>query len=299
MALQSMTGFGRAAGEFAQDQGQEQWVWEIKSVNGRGLDVRYRLPPDLQSLELKLREKVSALLKRGTVQVNLRLTRKQGQTQIRINEQALAQILAKLEALENSAGLAPSTADGVLNIRGVVEQVEPEESEAESLRRIENLLRGFDVALGDLTDSRIAEGEKLQRLITAQIDALATLTEQAAARASEAVTLLQARMQQQLDELFETRSGLSEDRLAQEVAVLATKADIREELDRLRAHVENARELLAADAPVGRKLDFLTQEFNREANTLCSKSPDTALTRIGLDLKAQIDQLREQVQNVE
>lgn len=295
MALQSMTGFGRAAGEFAEDQ----WVWEIKSVNGRGLDVRYRLPPELQSLEPKLREKVTALLKRGTVQVNLRLTRKQGQTQIRINEQALTQILAKLEALENKAGLAPSTADGVLNIRGVVEQVEPEESEAESNRRIENLLRGFDAALADLTDSRVAEGDKLERLITAQIDALATLTEQAAARAGEAVTLLQARMQQQLDELLATRSGLSEDRLAQEVAVLATKADIREELDRLRAHVENARELLAASGPVGRKLDFLTQEFNREANTLCSKSPDTALTRIGLDLKAQIDQLREQVQNVE
>lgn len=295
MAFQSMTGFGRAAGDDAQDQ----WVWEIKSVNGRGLDVRYRLPPELQSLELKLREKVAAHIKRGTVQVNLRLTRKRGQTEIRINEPALAQILAMLEELETRAGLAPSTADGVLNIRGVVEQVEPEESDAENSRRIATLLHGFDDALKDLVDSRIAEGEKLHRLIEGQITALADLTAQAEARAGEAVTLLRQRLQQQLDEMLGAQSGLPEDRLVQEVAVLATKADIREEIDRLRAHVDNARDLLAASGPVGRKLDFLTQEFNREANTLCSKSPDTALTRIGLDLKAQIDQLKEQVQNVE
>ena len=295
MAFQSMTGFGRAAGDDAQDQ----WVWEIKSVNGRGLDVRYRLPPELQSLELKLREKIAAHLKRGTVQVNLRLTRKQGQTEIRINEPALAQILAMLEELETRSGLAPSTADGVLNIRGVVEQVEPEESEAENNRRVATLLRGFDDALKDLIDSRIAEGEKLCRLIEGQVAELADLTAQAESRAGEAVTLLRQRLQQQLDEMLGPQSNLPEDRLVQEVAMLATKADIREEIDRLRAHVENARDLLAASGPVGRKLDFLTQEFNREANTLCSKSPDTALTRIGLDLKAQIDQLKEQVQNVE
>ncbi|HAM49080.1 MAG TPA: YicC family protein [Alphaproteobacteria bacterium] len=290
-----MTGFGRAAGDDAQDQ----WVWEIKSVNGRGLDVRYRLPPELQSLELKLREKIAAHLKRGTVQVNLRLTRKQGQTEIRINEPALAQILAMLEELETRSGLAPSTADGVLNIRGVVEQVEPEESEAENNRRVATLLRGFDDALKDLVDSRIAEGEKLRRLIEGQVAELADLTAQAESRAGEAVTLLRQRLQQQLDEMLGPQSNLPEDRLVQEVAMLATKADIREEIDRLRAHVDNARDLLAASGPVGRKLDFLTQEFNREANTLCSKSPDTALTRIGLDLKAQIDQLKEQVQNVE
>ncbi len=295
MAFQSMTGFGRAAGDDAQDQ----WVWEIKSVNGRGLDVRYRLPPELQSLELKLREKIAAHLKRGTVQVNLRLTRKQGQTEIRINEPALAQILAMLEELETRSGLAPSTADGVLNIRGVVEQVEPEESEAENNRRVATLLRGFDDALKDLVDSRIAEGEKLRRLIEGQVAELADLTAQAESRAGEAVTLLRQRLQQQLDEMLGPQSNLPEDRLVQEVAMLATKADIREEIDRLRAHVDNARDLLAASGPVGRKLDFLTQEFNREANTLCSKSPDTALTRIGLDLKAQIDQLKEQVQNVE
>ena len=189
MAFQSMTGFGRAAGDDAQDQ----WVWEIKSVNGRGLDVRYRLPPELQSLELKLREKIAAHLKRGTVQVNLRLTRKQGQTEIRINEPALAQILAMLEELETRSGLAPSTADGVLNIRGVVEQVEPEESEAENNRRVATLLRGFDDALKDLVDSRIAEGEKLRRLIEGQVAELADLTAQAESRAGEAVTLLRQR----------------------------------------------------------------------------------------------------------
>ena len=295
MTIASMTGFGHSDGEYE----DFRWTWELRSVNGRGLDLRIRMPADLSSLENTIREKTGQKLKRGNIQISLQISRSGGATQIRINPGALQQVLAVLSEIEMQAGLAPSTADGILNIRGVVEQIEPEETEASREQRLAALLTSFDLALADLLNSRAAEGRRLHAIVSGQVTEIARLTAASAERAAGAVEMLQERLTQQLATLLENRASLSEERLAQEVALLAAKADIREEIDRLNAHVSSAQSLLKESAPVGRKLDFLIQEFNREANTLCSKSPDIALTRIGLDLKVQIEQIREQIQNIE
>ncbi len=295
MPIASMTGFGHADGEYE----AFRWTWELRSVNGRGLDVRVRMPSDLSALESTIREKTAQRFKRGNIQISLQLSRSTGETQIRINHEALQQVLSVLAEIENQAGLAPSTASGILNIRGVVEQVEPIETEEAREKRQAAVLQSFEVALADLFASRAAEGKRLHTVVSGQIDEIARLTTAAEGRAANAVCLLRQRLSEQLATLLVNASALSEDRLAQEVALLATKADIREEIDRLNAHVANAQTLLKEAGPVGRKLDFLIQEFNREANTLCSKSPDTELTRVGLDLKVQIEQLREQIQNIE
>ena len=295
MTLISMTGFGRAEAQFE----AYQWAWELRSVNGRGLDLRVRVPTDLQSLENPVREKAGQKLKRGNIQISLQISRTSGETQIKINHDALQQVMAVLLEIENQGGLAPSTASGILNVRGVVEQIEPVESEVSREARLAAVLKSFEAALADLVASRAAEGARLHRIVADQISEISRLTTAAEARAADAVAMLRQKLSDQLAVLLGSASTLSEERLAQEVALLATKADIREEIDRLRAHVSNAQDLLKQSAPVGRKFDFLTQEFNREANTLCSKSPDTELTHIGLELKAVIDQLREQVQNIE
>ncbi len=296
MPVASMTGFGHADGEYA----AFRWAWELRSVNGRGLDVRIRIPSDLSALESTIREKTAQKFKRGNIQISLQLSRSTGgETQIKINHEALQQVLSVLAEIENQSGLAPSTASGILNIRGVVEQVEHIEAEEEREKRHAAILKSFETALADLFASRAAEGKRLHAVVSGQVDEIARLTSAAEGRAGNAVTLLRQRLSEQLATLLGNISALSEDRLAQEVALLATKADIREEIDRLNAHVANAQSLLIDAGPVGRKLDFLIQEFNREANTLCSKSPDTELTRIGLDLKVQIEQLREQIQNIE
>ena len=295
MPLISMTGFGRAEAQFE----AYQWAWELRSVNGRGLDLRIRVPADLQSLENPVREKAGQKLKRGNIQISLQISRTSGETQIKINHGALQQVMAVLLEIENQGGLAPSTASGILNVRGVVEQIEPVESEASREARLAAVLKSFEAALADLVASRAAEGARLHRIVADQISEISRLTTAAETRAAGAVAMLRQKLSDQLAALLGAASTISEERLAQEIALRATKADIREEIDRLRAHVSNAQELLKQSAPVGRKFDFLTQEFNREANTLCSKSPDTELTHIGLELKAVIDQLREQVQNIE
>lgn len=296
MPVVSMTGFGNADGEYE----SFRWTWELRSVNGRGLDVRLRLPSDLSALESTIREKTAQKFKRGNIQISLQLSRStSGETQIKINHDALQQVLSVLAEIENRAGLAPSTASGILNIRGVVEQVEPIETEDAREKRLAVLLQSFEAALADLFASRAAEGKHLHAVVSGQIGEIVRLASAADGRAANAVTLLRQRLSEQLAALLGSASTLSEERLTQEVALLATKADIREEIDRLKAHAASAQSLLRESGPVGRKLDFLIQEFNREVNTLCSKSPDTELTRIGLDLKVQIEQLREQIQNVE
>ncbi len=296
MPVASMTGFGHADGEYE----AFRWTWELRSVNGRGLDVRVRIPSDLSALESTIRDKTAQKFKRGNIQISLQTSRSTGgETQIKINHDALQQVLSILAEIEDQAGLAPSTASGILNIRGVVEQVEPVETEVAHEARLAGVLQSFEVALADLFASRAAEGKRLHTVVSGQIDEMARLTTAAEGRAATAVTLLRQKLSEQLAALLGNASTLSEERLTQEVALLATKADIREEIDRLNAHVANAQSLLKETGPVGRKLDFLIQEFNREANTLCSKSPDTELTRIGLDLKVQIEQLREQIQNIE
>ncbi len=295
MPVASMTGFGHAEGEYD----AFRWTWELRSVNGRGLDLRVRMPSDLSALESTIREKIAQKIKRGNIQISLQITRSSGESQIKINHEALQQVLGVLTEIENQAGLAPSTASGILNIRGVVEQIEPIETEEAREARLAAILRSFEAALADLATSRASEGKRLHTVVAGQVNEIARLIVAAEARAAGAAAMLRQRISEQLAVILGNASTLPQERLTQEVALLATKADIREEIDRLQAHAASAQSLLEEAAPVGRKLDFLIQEFNREANTLCSKSPESELTRIGLDLKVQIEQLREQVQNIE
>ena len=290
-----MTGFARAEG---QHDGLG-WAWELKSVNGRGLDIRTRAPQGFESLEPLARQKLGEALKRGNVNVSLVVERRAGEAGIRINRAVLDQVLALQAELAGKVDAAPPRLDSLLAVRGVVEASEEEAGEEARAARDADVLAGLEQAVKALVASRLEEGARLAAMLTGHLDRIEALTTQAKALGSVQPEALKARLRQQVAELLEASPALNEDRLAQEAALLATKADIREELDRLAAHIAAARELMQAGSQIGRRFDFLCQEFNREANTLCSKSGDTELTRIGLELKAVIDQLKEQVQNVE
>lgn len=295
MALTSMTGFARADG----DTPTLRWHWEVKSVNGKGLDVRFRLPSGFEGIEARLREEMARHLKRGNVQAALTLDRQRGASALRVNEEALNTVIAAMQALGERIELMPPRPEGVLALKGVLETGEAE-GPLEDQEAVEKLIiASFGEASAALAKARDEEGAKLQAVLSAQVDTIERLTQEAAASPATSIDALKARLAAQVAELLGASPALPEDRLAQEAALLATKADVREEIDRLTAHVAQARELFASNDPAGRRLDFLTQEFNREANTLCSKAADVALTRIGLELKAVIDQLREQIQNVE
>jgi uncharacterized protein (TIGR00255 family) len=295
MAIQSMTGFARAEG---QEDGLG-WVWELKSVNGRALDMRFRLPPGFDSLELPLRASLAQRLKRGAVSASLTVTRGTKSTSIRVNRDALAAVLAIAREIAGDVETVPPSLDGLLAIKGVIETDEGPESEDERERRQAAMLAGWEVALRRLASVRLAEGARLEPVLAARLTEIMGLVAEAEANAATQPAALRARMKAQLAELLGASPALSEERLAQELALVAAKADVREELDRLEAHVAAARALLAEGDAIGRRFDFLCQEFNREANTLCSKSTDIGLTRVGLALKAAIEQLREQVQNIE
>lgn len=295
MTLSSMTGFARAEGEY----GNSQWAWELKSVNGRNLDFRCRLPSSMEGLEQDLRKRTSAKFKRGSLQINLYVKRNGGETQIAVNEAALEQVLSALARLDDKVNVAPATMDGILSIRGIVESQEPEETEDERTARQAALFKSFDEALDQLRTSRRKEGDALGEILKGHVDQIEALTDEATKTADAQPELLRDRLQNQIKELVQAGAGLPEERLALELAILATKADVREEIDRLYAHCKAARDLLTGAGPHGRKLDFLTQEFNRESNTLCSKAIDVTLTQIGLELKTVVDQMREQVQNLE
>ena len=290
-----MTGFARAEG---QHDGLG-WAWELKSVNGRGLDIRTRAPQGFESLEPLARQKLGEALKRGNVNVSLIVERRAGEAGIRINRAVLDQVLALQAELAGKVDAAPPRLDSLLAVRGVVEAGEEDADEEARAARDADVLAGLEQAVKALVTSRLEEGARLAAMLTGHLDRIEALTTQAKALGSVQPEALKARLRQQVLELLEASPALNEDRLAQEAALLATKADIREELDRLAAHIAAARELMQAGSQIGRRFDFLCQEFNREANTLCSKSGDTELTRIGLELKAVIDQLKEQVQNVE
>ncbi len=296
MGLASMTGFARQEGQY---QGAT-WTWEVKSVNARGLDVRCRLPAGLEALEPLARQRIAAAMKRGNVSVNLQLAWAPTQQAVRINEQVLAQMLALVAALEQRLpGCRPSSAEGLLGLRGVIDVLDPLPT-GDAREALEAaLLDSLDGALAALLVVRRSEGERLAAILSDQLGRLEALSEQARSLASTQPAAIFARLQQQLAVLLSEAPGLSPDRLAQEAALLAAKADAREELDRLRAHGQAAAGLLRGNGAVGRQLDFLCQELNREANTLCSKSGDIELTRVGLDLKATVEQVREQVQNIE
>lgn len=299
MSLRSMTGYSRAQG----GNGTTLWVWEIKSVNGRGLDVRCRLPPGHDNLDLPTREAISKACKRGNVSVNLTLSQQNGAAPLQINEKLLEQWMSVIERVwARFPDVAPPRLDGLFALRGIIEPLPefPLETGDEGEARDNARMATLAEAISALLTMRTAEGARLEPVLAEQLRQIEILTEQAEICVSRTPEMIRIRLEQMLAPLLDAAPSLPEDRLAQEAALLIGKADVREELDRLRAHVAAAREFLAEkDDAVGRKLDFLCQEFNREANTLCSKSADVELTRIGLDLKAVIEQLREQVQNIE
>ncbi len=290
-----MTGFARTDGI----HGEARWTWEVKSVNGRSLEVRCRLPQRMDWLEPVAREAASARLSRGHIGIALNFDQADVPADLRLNEALLERLLAVAAEFAADGRAAPPRIDGLLGLRGVVESVVPVEDEAAREARDAALVSSLHDALDKLADARRAEGEQIDATLRDQLDEIAVLADRAATAPALAPEAIKARLAEKLAALLDEGTGLPEDRIAQEVAVLAVKADVREELDRLRAHLVGARELLDGGEAVGRRLDFLCQEFNREANTLCSKSNDLSLTRIGLDLKAVIDQFREQVQNVE
>lgn len=297
MALASMTGFARAQG----DTDGARWTWELRSVNGKGLDIRVRIPAGLEGLEPKIKERCTKILKRGNVTVGLSLNRDQTDAIVTVNEAVLESVLGATELLrQRMPELAPPSIDGILAQKGVFELKEPEEDASSREALHAALLTSLDAALLDLVDMRHTEGRAIGGVIKGQVDTIAGLTRTAEDLPARQPSAIKARLEEQVAELLDGSSGqLDPQRLHQEAVILATRADIREELDRLHAHVDAVRDLLNAGGAIGRRLDFLAQEFNREANTLCSKSNDVALTTIGLDLKAVIDQMREQVQNLE
>lgn len=292
----SMTGFARVQIEC----GANTLVWELRSVNGRGLDVKLRLPQGLEALELKLRDIAAKQLRRGNVSGTMMLRREAASTL-----QPDLEILEKLKNLaidlsDSIPGALPPRAELLLGLPGVLRMnAAQEETEAQRVALCQAVQDGFALALEDLVQARGSEGEKLAVIIGQSLTEIETLHHQAQAEATRQPHLHRARLTAQLADLLGNSAALPEERLAQEVAFLATKSDVREELDRLSAHIEAARTLVAEGGNVGRKLDFLMQEFNREANTLCSKSASVELTNLGLALKVVIEQLREQVQNVE
>jgi len=296
MTIASMTGFSRAEGH----DGALAWVWEVKSVNAKSLDLRFRLPGGFEALELPLRASVSQKLRRGSVTANLTVTKAAGAAGLRVNREALDAILALARSLgDELETLAPPRIDGLLALKGVLESAEDSPDEATRERQLGLLAASFARALERLGAMRTEEGARLDGVLRERLDEIAMLVRQAAAAAAAQPAAIKARLENLVKALIETVPALPEERLAHEAALLVAKADIREELDRLKAHLDAARALLAEGEAIGRRFDFLCQEFNREANTLCSKSADLELTRLGLALKAAIEQLREQVQNIE
>jgi uncharacterized protein (TIGR00255 family) len=295
MALSSMTGFARGHGV----AGAYAWAWELKSVNAKGLDLKLRMPLGWDAIEVAVRRQAAEKLARGSVFANLTVERKGMAPVARINEPVLAAVLATLQGLAGKVGASPPTLDGILALKGVMEVTEADEDEAERGVAAAAIMAGFAETLTGLIEMRRTEGQALARVLGARLDEIAALTASAEADPGRRPEAIKARLAEQVATLLEGSQRFDADRLHQEAILLATKADIREELDRLVAHVAQARALLAAGGAVGRKLDFLSQELNRESNTLCAKANGVELTNIGLELKAVVEQFREQVQNLE
>ena len=295
--IRSMTGFAAKSGSLA----PHSWGWELRAVNGKGLDLRIRVPDWIPGLEVGLRAALAAGVARGNVTLGLRVNREESSGSLAVNETQLTTVLdalGRIEAAAMDAGvsLAPSKATDIVTMRGVLEQATTEDDN-EALGKA--LMAEFDSVLADFNAMRTSEGAALERILRDQLAQISTLTAEAAELAQARSAQTEEVMRRNLARVIDNVDGIEPDRIAAELALIAVKADITEEIDRLAAHVTAAETLLAGDGPVGRKLDFLMQEFNREANTLCAKSQNSDLTRVGLALKAVIDQLREQVQNVE
>lgn len=295
--IRSMTGFASASGAL---EGWS-WSWELRGVNGKGLDLRLRVPDWVEGLEVALRKQVTAEVARGNITCNLRIASAENDGTLQVNTAQVDTLLAALHEIEARAmdagvSLAPSRASDILTMRGVLEQSD-QAQDIDALR--EALLAEFPAVLEDFNAMRRQEGAALADVMQDQLNEVETLAAKAAALADARKEDTAANLRRNLARVMNNSEGADADRLAQELALIAVKADVTEEIDRLAAHVAAARALIGQGGPVGRKLDFLMQEFNREANTLCSKAQSTELTTVGLALKAVIDQMREQVQNVE
>lgn len=295
MTIKSMTGFARVDGAMP----PVSWHWEVRSVNGRGLDVRLRLPPGYDALEPAVREAVARRVVRGSVSVTLSTQRDGGVAAIRLNEAALAQVLAAAGRIEALTGCERARPEGLLALRGVLEVVEAGDEDNVVADRSAALLAGLERALSGLVAARGDEGRRLARILEDQLDEIERQVGLAEAAPGRSVDAVKARLADLVGRLIEASTVLDPQRLAQEAVLAAARADIEEELKRLRTHVAAGRALLREGTAIGRKFDFLAQEFNREANTLCSKSADPVTTSAGLALKTVIDQMREQVQNIE
>ena len=295
MALSSMTGFARGQGVC----GAYSWLWELRSVNAKGLDIRLRWPPGWDAIDAPVRARAAEALGRGTIHASLTIERQGLQPVVRVNDQVLAAVLATMQDLAGKIDAAAPRIDGILAIKGVIEVHDADEREEDRRAAEAAVIAGFDGALADLREMRRHEGEVLAKLLTTRLAEITTLVAQAEAAPGRKPEAIRQRLADQVAQLLENSARFDPDRLHQEAIMLATKADVREELDRLTAHVAQAGKLIAAGGAVGRRLDFLSQELNREANTLCAKANDVELTNIGLELKNLVEQFREQVQNLE
>jgi uncharacterized protein (TIGR00255 family) len=292
--IASMTGFARAEGSVD----TIAWAWELRSVNGRSLELRFRLPNGWDAMEAGWRDLAARHLKRGNVSLNLTLKR-QSETRLELDTVALEQVLRIATDLHRRLpGSPPPSAEALLSLPGVLRQAQADQQE-ERAAAADDVQAGFARALADLVTSRQAEGERLATVLRRQLQEIAALCATAAEQAADQPAMQRARMLENLRTLLRETPDIPQERVAQEVAMLASRSDVREELDRLHSHIAAAHDLLREATNIGRKLDFLIQEFNREANTLCSKSATAPLTATGLKLKAAIEQLREQVQNIE
>ncbi|MFO1108823.1 MAG: YicC/YloC family endoribonuclease [Bradyrhizobium sp.] len=295
MALSSMTGFARSHGA----SGPYTFEWELKSVNAKGFDLRLRLPPGWDDIEAPAKKRAGELLARGTVYANLNVKRTNAVAQVRINEDVLAAVVKVAGSIAAKIDAVAPSVDGLLAIKGVIEVVEPESNEEEDKAAKAAAMEAFEQALGHLVEMRRHEGATLGQVLGARMDEIEKLAKRAEAAPGRRPEAIRARLAEQVAALLETSDRFDQDRLAQEALLIATKADIREELDRIASHIAQARDILGKGGPVGRRLDFLAQEFNREVNTCCSKSNDVELTNTGLEMKNVVEQFREQVQNLE
>lgn len=295
MALQSMTGFAHIEGT----EGTLQWSWELRSVNGRNLDIRIRLPAGYERMEPGVREAISERFTRGNIQTTLSVSRNDKRVKATVNQDVLDAVIDAVSQLRDKTECETPRVDGLLNIRGVLEFSEPRPDETTSQHEHAVIMNGLVEAVTALQEMRTAEGERIGAVVNGQIGGIQVLAGKAEADPSLNVDAIAARLSAQVRALLDPAAELDADRLHAEAAILATKADIREEIDRLVAHVEACKNLLSTGGVVGRRLDFLAQEFNREANTICSKSNAISVTATGLEMKVLIDQFREQIQNLE
>ncbi len=295
MALSSMTGFARGHGV----SGAYAWAWELKSVNAKGLDLRLRLPPGWDAVEVPVRSRAAEVLARGTVYGTLTVGREGVAPVVRVNEPVLAAVLATIKRLGGQVAAEPPRLDGILALKGVIEVIDEDEREEDRRAVEEAVIAGFHQTVTQLSTMRRREGETLGLLLAQRLAEIAALAARADAAPGRRPEAIRARIAEQVTLLLDASHRFDADRLHQEAILIASKADIREELDRLASHVAQAERLIAGGSAIGRRLDFLAQELNREANTLCAKSNDVELTNIGLELKSVVEQFREQVQNLE